>query len=132
MTFSLFSGPAVPDPVDVSLEYLALCKEYPGTVSIKNIQTHVRHFLDFQCSRRPWFNKFRGALCSTASVEEVEHLLRVKVERWRGRRPRSLQGPCLRDGHAETEQSSCESDACDYPLGDITSQSWPLEFASSE
>ena len=48
LMFSLFSGPTVPDPVDISLEYLSLCKEYPGTVSIKNMQTHVRHFLDFQ------------------------------------------------------------------------------------
>ena len=83
-------------------------------------------------SRRPWFNKFRGALSSTASVEEVEYLLRVKVERWRGKRPRSLQGQSMHDDHAETEESSCESEAFDCPLGEITSQSWPLEFVSGE
>jgi len=42
----IFSGPTVPDPVDISLEYLSLCKEYPDTVSIKNMQAHIRHFLD--------------------------------------------------------------------------------------
>ncbi|KAF8734627.1 hypothetical protein AX14_003304 [Amanita brunnescens Koide BX004] len=87
----LFSGPTVPDPVDISLEYLSLCKEYPGTVSIKNMQTHVRHFLDFQCSRRPWFSKFRVAISSIASVEEMEHLVQVKIERWRGNQPKSTQ-----------------------------------------
>lgn len=46
--YSIFSGPTVPDPVDISLEYLSLCKEYPDTVSIKNMQAHIRRFLDFQ------------------------------------------------------------------------------------
>ncbi|KAF8627332.1 hypothetical protein AX15_004406 [Amanita polypyramis BW_CC] len=81
----LFSGPAVPDPVDIALEYLSLCKEHPNTVPIKNVQTHIKHYIDFQCSRRPWFNKFRSALSATASIEEIEHLLRVKVRRWRGK-----------------------------------------------
>jgi len=97
----IFSGPTVPDPVDISLEYLSLCKEYPDTVSIKNMQAHIRHFLDFQCSRRPWFSKFRVALSSTASVEEMGHLLQVKVERWRGKRQRSVQG--THDVHAVTD-----------------------------
>ena len=58
-------------------------------------------------SRRPWFSKFRAALTSTASVEEMGHLLQVKVERWRGKRSRSVQG--THDVHAVMD-SSCESD----------------------
>ncbi|KAF8196014.1 FMN-linked oxidoreductase [Pholiota molesta] len=76
------------DPVDISLEYLAICKEYPGT-HLAVIQTHIRHFIEFQCARRPWFSKFRAALGATKSLEKIEHLLNYKVEKWRGRPPRS-------------------------------------------
>lgn len=44
---SLFAN-TLPDPVDISLEYLELCREYLGTATIPNIQTHIRHFIDFQ------------------------------------------------------------------------------------
>ena len=44
---SLFAN-TVPDPVDLSLEYLGVCREYPGTATIPNIQTHIRHFIHFQ------------------------------------------------------------------------------------
>ncbi|KXN92130.1 tRNA-dihydrouridine(16/17) synthase [NAD(P)(+)]-like protein [Leucoagaricus sp. SymC.cos] len=77
----------VPDPVEISLQYLSLCNQYPGVTSLKAIQTHIRHFVEFQCGRRPWFNKFRAALSATQSIEEIEHLVRIKVERWRGRTP---------------------------------------------
>lgn len=40
-------GAAVPDPVGISLEYLDICREYPGT-AIPAIQTHIRHFVEFQ------------------------------------------------------------------------------------
>lgn len=44
---SLFEG-TIPDPVSVSLEYLELCKIYPGTATLKTIQTHIRHFMEYQ------------------------------------------------------------------------------------
>ncbi len=44
----LFSADFLPDPVDISLEYLALCREYPDTALFTSIQTHVRHFVDYQ------------------------------------------------------------------------------------
>lgn len=47
LLFSLFAGTDVPDPVNISLEYLALCKNYPGT-ALPNIQTHIQHFIEFQ------------------------------------------------------------------------------------
>jgi tRNA-dihydrouridine synthase 1 len=50
--------------------------------------------------RRPWFNKFRAALSATKSVEEIEHLVHIKIARWRGRSPRC--SPNLR----ETEDSA--------------------------
>ncbi|KAG5641125.1 hypothetical protein DXG03_005953 [Asterophora parasitica] len=84
---SLFAK-TVPDPVDIALEYLGLCRQFPGTASLAVMQTHVRHFVEFQCARRPWFHKFRAALGSTSSTEEMEKLLRTSVEQWRGRRPR--------------------------------------------
>ncbi|KDR79990.1 hypothetical protein GALMADRAFT_242180 [Galerina marginata CBS 339.88] len=83
----LFAG-TVPDPVDISLEYLNLCNDYPGT-AISTIQTHIRHFVEFQCDRRPWFRKFRVALGMAKSVDDIESLLAFKVERWRGRPPRN-------------------------------------------
>jgi len=79
----LFEG-TIPDPVSVSLEYLELCKMYPGTATLKTIQTHIRHFIENQCQRRPWFSKFRTKLGQCASLDEIEALLRVDVIRWRG------------------------------------------------
>ncbi|KAJ6495409.1 FMN-linked oxidoreductase [Mycena sanguinolenta] len=80
----------VPDPVDISLEYLAICRDYPGTASFPMITTHIRHFVDFQCHRRPWYRKFRSALNTCTTLDDLERLLRVKVERWRGRVPRPM------------------------------------------
>ncbi|KAL6302678.1 hypothetical protein BKA93DRAFT_827196 [Sparassis latifolia] len=70
----------VPDPVKISLEYLDLCRALPSTVILQAMQTHVRHFVDHQCGRRPWFNKFRTALNRSQSVDDIERLLRVKVQ----------------------------------------------------
>jgi len=44
---SLFEN-KTPDPVLISLEYLDLCRKYPETVTIANIRTHVRHFVEYQ------------------------------------------------------------------------------------
>ena len=42
----------------------------------------------YVCSgRRPWFNKFRAALGRCDTVDAIEKLLRVKVQRWRGLLP---------------------------------------------
>ncbi|KAJ7204711.1 tRNA-dihydrouridine synthase [Mycena pura] len=38
----------IPDPVDISLEYLSICRQYPGTATLSTIITHVRHFVEFQ------------------------------------------------------------------------------------
>jgi len=38
----------IPDPVFISLEYLDLCRKYPGTVAIANVRTHIRHFVERQ------------------------------------------------------------------------------------
>jgi len=86
-----------PDPVLISLEYLDLCKRYPGTVTIANIRTHVRHFIEYQCARRPWYPHFRAALNHSQTIDEIENLLRGKVLRWRGKagmhtRRRVVQG----------------------------------------
>ena len=47
MGCSLFAN-VTPDPVKISLEYLGLCRDYPDTATIQTIQTHVRHFVDYQ------------------------------------------------------------------------------------
>ncbi|KAL1657709.1 hypothetical protein GGF50DRAFT_20952, partial [Schizophyllum commune] len=77
----------LPDPVAISCEYLDLCRAYPGTATLMTIKLHIKHFVDFQCARRPWFNKFRNALTDCADIDDIEHLVRVKVQRWRGRSP---------------------------------------------
>ncbi|PPQ81929.1 hypothetical protein CVT25_013777 [Psilocybe cyanescens] len=97
----LFSG-IVPDPVDISLEYLSLCRQYPGT-TMSTIQTHIRHFVEFQCGRRPWFPRFRSELSSTKSLSAIESLLAFKIERWRGRPPRNAH-------HLEHSENSIEDD----------------------
>jgi tRNA-dihydrouridine synthase 1 len=79
----LFEG-TIPDPVSVSLEYLELCRMYPDTATPKTIQTHIRHFMEHQCKRRPWFLQFCTKLGQCTSLDEIEALLRVKVRRWRG------------------------------------------------
>lgn len=44
---SIFEG-VVPDPVQISLEYLTFCRDHPNAAMLQTIQTHVRHFVDFQ------------------------------------------------------------------------------------
>lgn len=44
---SIFAN-VIPDPVQVSLEYLEICKELPDIATHKTIETHVRHFIEFQ------------------------------------------------------------------------------------
>ncbi|KAL1742527.1 hypothetical protein HDZ31DRAFT_84067 [Schizophyllum fasciatum] len=39
---------ALPDPVAIACEYLALCRTYPETVALSAIKLHVRHIIDFQ------------------------------------------------------------------------------------
>ena len=104
---SLFAN-TIPDPVDISLEYLDLCRKYPDTATLQIIQAHIRHFVEFQWSviapsvpillsptdsgRRPWYAKFRNALTACKSLDEIELLLKRKVERWRGQTPRTASG----------------------------------------
>jgi len=74
----------MPDPVLISFEYLDLCRAHPGTASLPTVRTHIRHFVEFQCARRPWYPKFRAALNHCETLEEIETLLRRKVAKWRG------------------------------------------------
>ncbi|KIY53272.1 t-diRNAhydrouridine synthase [Fistulina hepatica ATCC 64428] len=76
----LFSN-ILPDPVSISLEYLDLSREFLGTVTtLRTVQAHVRHFVDFQCARRPWFSNFRAALIACGDVNAIERLLCTKTE----------------------------------------------------
>jgi hypothetical protein len=61
---SIFAN-VIPDPVRVSLEYLEICKELPDIATHKTIETHVRHFIEFQ-----WY-----ALCATSFAESYVLLL---------------------------------------------------------
>ncbi|KAH7913096.1 FMN-linked oxidoreductase [Hygrophoropsis aurantiaca] len=81
----------VPDPVRISLEYLEICKRHPETVSLHAIQAHVRHYIEYQCVRRPWFQKFRKSLSLCHDIEDVERLLIAKVSRWRGKAGQVLE-----------------------------------------
>ncbi|KAI0294439.1 hypothetical protein BC826DRAFT_1091661 [Russula brevipes] len=101
----LFEG-TLPDPVATSLEYLELCRMYPDTATLKTIQTHIRHFIEHQCLRRPWFTQFRIQLGQCVSLDEIEVLLQVKVRRWRGLTDQTLDltgfldEDGLSDGHS--------------------------------
>ncbi|KIL61056.1 hypothetical protein M378DRAFT_167408 [Amanita muscaria Koide BX008] len=67
------------------------------------------HMVSFISSRRPWFNKFRNVLNATGSIEGIESLLRVNVERWRGRSPRCRptdQPDSGSSGESETPENS--------------------------
>ncbi|KAL4079592.1 FMN-linked oxidoreductase [Scleroderma citrinum] len=86
----LFSGGDVPDPVHISLEYLGICKQLPDIAHLKTVQTHVRRFVEFQCSRRPWYPKFRAAINDCHNIHEIDALLRRKVNRWRGKAAKPL------------------------------------------
>lgn len=89
---TLFSGGDVPDPVHISLNYLSICKQFPDIAPLKTIQTHVRRFVEFQCSRRPWYPKFRMAINDCHNVGEIEVLLCRKVNRWRGKAAKAFSG----------------------------------------
>ncbi|KZT01053.1 FMN-linked oxidoreductase [Laetiporus sulphureus 93-53] len=101
----------LPDPVDISREYLDLCREDPGTATIETVRTHVRHFIDHQCSRRPWFNKFRAELTQCESLDDIEYTLR-KVQRWRGFSP-SAADPAAEAEECEEEHEKTLDDVLD-------------------
>lgn len=45
---SLFAG-VTPDPVQISLEYLEICRRCPeGSVDLEIVKKHAKHFIDFQ------------------------------------------------------------------------------------
>ncbi|KZT01069.1 FMN-linked oxidoreductase [Laetiporus sulphureus 93-53] len=101
----------LPDPVDISREYLDLCREDPGTATIQTVRTHVRHFIDHQCSRRPWLNKFRAELTQCESLEDIEYTLR-KVQRWRDFSP-SAADPAVEAEECEEEHEKTVDDVLD-------------------
>ena len=48
LEFSLFAG-VTPDPVQISLEYLEVCRQCPeGSMDLEVAKKHVKHFIDFQ------------------------------------------------------------------------------------
>ncbi|KAJ7635031.1 FMN-linked oxidoreductase [Roridomyces roridus] len=105
----------IPDPVDISLEYLAICREFPGTATLPVMIAHIRHLVEFQCHRRPWYNrKFRPALSACKTIDEIDRLVGVKVERWRGRSPRRVE----QDGD---DSASGSEDAADGVADDLDS-----------
>ncbi|KAG2008528.1 t-diRNAhydrouridine synthase [Coprinopsis cinerea AmutBmut pab1-1] len=74
----LFSD-IVPDPMQISLDYLKLCSQFPGTAPLRTVQAHVRHFVEAQCDREPWVSQFRAALSMTKDISEVEGLVRSRI-----------------------------------------------------
>jgi len=94
-----FAG-VTPDPVQISLEYLGICQRCPEwSVDVEVAKKHVKHFIDFQCTRRTWMPKFLRALTSCRTIEEVDKLLRVKTQRWRGK-------PLIPRDAGDTEEDS--------------------------
>ncbi|KII84622.1 hypothetical protein PLICRDRAFT_57589 [Plicaturopsis crispa FD-325 SS-3] len=106
---ALFSG-TIPDAVEISLEYLELCRVHPGIVALQNMQTHIRHFIETQCARRPWFPKFRSTLKDCHTIDDIEALLRTKVQRWRGKQP------LARDDAEASSSGSDDESVIDFVL----------------
>lgn len=65
--------------------------------------------LHLSSGRRPWFPKFRTALSATDSLEALERLLRFKVERWRGRPPRTMDST---ENNDEETADNYEEEKC--------------------
>jgi len=107
----------VPDPVLISLEYLEICKACP-TASMTAIRTHVRHFVEHQCARRPWYSHFRAALNLCESVDEVEALLKGKVVRWRGKAGATVLRTTQDDSHIEIQGDGDSIEPIDFDLSD--------------
>ncbi|KAH7886896.1 FMN-linked oxidoreductase [Phlebopus sp. FC_14] len=113
----LFSGSYIPDPVHIALEYLDICRLFPGVATIGSVQTHVRHVVEFQCARRTWYSKFRLALNDSKSVDDIETLLQTKVRRWRGKASKEVYGEVSQEDSSVDDKG----DASDYfylPLDD--------------
>ncbi|KAL0959840.1 hypothetical protein HGRIS_011516 [Hohenbuehelia grisea] len=67
----IFAG-VNPDPFQISLEYLDLCRQYPETVTIPIVQSHIRHFVDFKLGRRPWYKKFRATIGECQTLDDIQ------------------------------------------------------------
>ena len=97
---SLFEG-VLANPVEVSLEYIALCRKYPGTANYKSIRAHVKNLVAFQwwaslhssnvianvliyvrSERSPWYRSFTASLAECNSVTELENLVRGRLYDW--------------------------------------------------
>ncbi|VDB91252.1 unnamed protein product [Peniophora sp. CBMAI 1063] len=77
----LFEG-VLADPVDVSLEYLALCRRYPGIASLKPMRAHIKNFVSFQCDRRPWYRAFSASLAECNSLGDLETMVQGRLREW--------------------------------------------------
>jgi len=76
----------VPDPVTVSLEYMDICRACPhGVVELGIVRQHLKRIFNYHCSRRTWISKFHNSLASCKSLDDIDRLLRIKVQRWRGK-----------------------------------------------
>lgn len=69
----------VPDPFEISLEYLNLCTQYPETAALAAVQAHIRHFVGSQCNRQPWYPAFHEALKRTENAAAIGDLLRHRI-----------------------------------------------------
>ena len=85
-------------------------------VAFERLLTYILFaILDFiiivwSSGRRPWFPKFRSALAATDSLEALERLLRFKVERWRGRTPRTMGSMENNDEETSLERGGRKED----------------------
>ncbi|KAI6040926.1 FMN-linked oxidoreductase, partial [Pisolithus marmoratus] len=111
---TLFAGD-LPDPVLISLEYLDICKQLPDVASLNTIRMHVQRFVKFQCSRRPWYPKFRSAISECQSIRDIEDLLHRGVTRWRGKAAKVLGAK----DHVQNESSGVQEQEHEDILGSI-------------
>ena len=81
------------------------------------------------CSkRRPWFPKFRTKLGQSASLDEIEALLRVIVRRWRGPADLSVAQSRMEDKEVD-EDSDIQAQGfglTGFPADDDSSDSYSM------
>ncbi|KDQ10192.1 hypothetical protein BOTBODRAFT_640610 [Botryobasidium botryosum FD-172 SS1] len=77
----LFDAAANTHPRNISLEYLDLCRQHPGTAPLPTVKQHIKYFFswDIKHSRSTYANVFFAALEECDSDDAIELLLN-KVE----------------------------------------------------
>jgi len=88
----------MPDPLQISTEYLELCLAFPTTTKLSWVKEHIERFLLFQWKGRHQTLRFLKALRACENVEGIAELVRF------ARREFPNIGDVARVSHIEREE----------------------------